>query len=90
MRRGLLVYFLLLLASGAAKARVESGLWYDRAHDGHGLDLHRGSGQLFGAFYTFDERNAVQWLWLQAADADAPASALTRYRRTLRLNTCRV
>ena len=82
MRRGLLVYFLLLLASGAAKARVESGLWYDRAHDGHGLDLHRGSGQLFGAFYTFDERNAVQWLWLQAADADAPASALTRYRRT--------
>ncbi|HRA38000.1 MAG TPA: carboxylesterase family protein [Pseudomonadota bacterium] len=82
MRRGLLVYLLLLLATGAASARVESGLWYDRAHDGHGLDLHRGSGQLFGAFYTFDERNAVQWLWLQAADADAPASALTRYRRT--------
>lgn len=82
MRRGLLVYLLLLLATGAASARVESGLWYDRAHDGHGLDLHHGSGQLFGAFYTFDERNAVQWLWLQAADADAPASALTRYRRT--------
>ena len=70
----------LLLACGTASARVESGLWYDRAHDGHGLDLHRAGGQLFGAFYTFDGANAVQWLWLQTTDVDAPASALTRYR----------
>lgn len=74
---------LLLLALGApAHAAIETGLWYDRTHNGHGLDLHRAGPLLFGTFYTFDQRNAVDWLWLQSADVDAPTSALTHYRRT--------
>ena len=80
MRRLLALAFLLALAA-QAHAAVESGLWYDRQHAGHGLDLHRAGGQLFGTFYTYDGSGAVQWLWLQTADVDAPASALTRFRR---------
>lgn len=74
---------LALLAPGATlHAAVETGLWYDRTHNGHGIDLHRAGPLLFGTLYTYDARNAVDWLWLQSTDFDAPTSALTRYRRT--------
>lgn len=76
--------FLLAALLGAifdAHAEIESGLWYDRSHDGHGLDLHRQGPVLFGTFYTFDARNAVEWLWIQTEDSEAPASALTRFSR---------
>ncbi len=74
---------LFLLALGAPlHAAVESGLWYDRTHNGHGLDLHRAGPLLFGTFYTYDARNAVDWLWLQSHDFDAPSSTLSRFRRT--------
>jgi para-nitrobenzyl esterase len=65
-----------------AQAQVESGLWYDRTHDGHGLDLHRAGPVLFGTFYSYDTNNAVEWLWIQTDDSAAPSSALTRYRQT--------
>jgi para-nitrobenzyl esterase len=80
MRRPIALLLFLALTSHA-HAAVESGLWYDRQHAGHGLDLHRAGGQLFGAFYTYDGSGAVTWLWLQTADADAPTATLTRYRR---------
>lgn len=81
MLKNLLLTVLLLLVT-PLHAAVETGLWYDRMHNGHGLDLHRAGPLLFGTFYTYDLRNAVDWLWLQSTDFDAPASALTRYRRT--------
>lgn len=80
MRRPLLLAA-LLGASPAAHAAIESGLWYDRAHDGHGLDLHRQGPVLFGTFYTFDARNAVEWLWIQTTDSEAPSSTLSRFSR---------
>ena len=81
MRNALPGLLLILLSIAPAHAAVESGLWYDRLHSGHGLDLHRQGGVLFGAFYTYDANNAVEWLWLQTADVAAPTSPLTRYRR---------
>ncbi len=59
----------------------ESGLWYDRQHEGHGLDLHRAGPVLFGAFYTYAESGRTQWLWIQTDAIDAPTGELTRYRR---------
>lgn len=72
---------LLLGASLPAAATIESGLWYDRTHDGHGLDLHRQGPVLFGTFYTYDARNAVEWLWIQTQDSAAPVSTLSRFTR---------
>lgn len=77
-----LLLLLLLALSAPAHSAIESGLWYDRTHNGHGLDLHRAGPLLFGTFYTYDQRNAVDWLWLQSTDFEAPTSALTHYRRT--------
>lgn len=75
------LFVALLGASLSAGAAVESGLWYDRTRDGHGLDLHRQGSVLFGTFYTYDARNAVEWLWIQTQDTDAPVSALSRFTR---------
>jgi len=81
MRKFLLLLVMQML-SVPLHAAVESGVWYDRTHDGHGLDLHRAGPLLFGTFYTYDARNAVDWLWLQSTDFDSPSSTLARFRRT--------
>lgn len=73
---------LLMLTSTLLHAEVESGAWYDRQHNGHGLDLHRAGPLLFGLFYTYDQRGASEWLWLQSEQLDAPRSELTRFERT--------
>jgi para-nitrobenzyl esterase len=59
---------------------IETGVWYDREHSGHGLDLYRQGGSLFGTFYTYDARGAVEWLALHSDEADAARLVLTRYR----------
>ncbi len=79
MRRWLLA--LLLLLSAPLSAAVESGLWYDRTREGHGLDLHRFGDVFFGTFYTFDQTGKVQWLWIQTSDGPAPQSTLGRFTR---------
>lgn len=79
MRRWLLA--LLLVLSAPLSAAVESGLWYDRTREGHGLDLHRFGDVFFGTFYTFDQTGKVQWLWIQTSDGPAPQSTLGRYTR---------
>lgn len=79
MRRWLLA--LLLLLSAPLSAAVESGLWYDRTREGHGLDLHRFGDVFFGTFYTFDQTGKVQWLWIQTTDGPAPRSTLGRFTR---------
>ncbi len=58
-----------------------SGQWYDRTHAGHGLDLNRASGTLFGTFYTYASDGKPEWLWLQTPDTAAPAGTLTRFRK---------
>lgn len=70
-----------LLLSSSANANLESGLWYDRAHAGHGLDLHRAGGQLFGALYTYAANGQTEWYWLQSADVAEPAGTLLRIER---------
>lgn len=70
-----------LLYSGTAFPHLESGLWYDRAHAGHGLDLHRAGGQLFGALYTYAADGQTEWYWLQTTDVDEPGGTLLRIER---------
>ena len=48
------------VALHSAEAQIEAGVWYDREHSGHGLDLYRQGDLLFGTFYTYDGRGAVQ------------------------------
>ncbi len=67
----------------AAAAGPASGQWYDRTHSGHGLDLNRASGSLFGTFYTYDSDGSAQWLWLQTQDSAAPSGTLTRFHKLL-------
>lgn len=85
MHRGpssLAVLALTLLWPITGQAAPDSGLWYDRQREGHGLDLHYSGSVLFGAFYTYAESGRSQWLWIQTDAADAPAGELTRYRRS--------
>ena len=60
-----------------------AGQWYDRTHAGHGLDLNRASGSLFGTFYTYTSDGSAQWLWLQTPDTAAPSGTLTRFHKLL-------
>ena len=62
-------------------AQLPSGQWYDRTHSGHGLDLNRASGTLFGTFYTYDSRGEPEWLWLQVPDQPVASGALTRFQK---------
>lgn len=80
--RGIWAGLILLLVTATAHGEVESGVWYDRIHNGHGLDLHRAGSLLFGTFYTYDERGAPEWLWLQSEQPDSLSSELTRFRNT--------
>ena len=71
-----------LLAWGPALAAAPaSGQWYDRYHAGHGVDLKRASGTLFGTFYTYDAAGEPEWLWIRLPDALDVAGDLTRFRR---------
>ena len=46
---------LTLLASPAAAEEVLLGLYYDRAHDGHGYELHKVGDLYVLYFYTFED-----------------------------------
>ena len=72
---------LLLFGACAQAQQIESGLWYDRTHSGHGLDLHRAGDTLFGTLYTYEFTGPPRWLWIQMADVAAPSGNLTRYNR---------
>ena len=80
-------FWLVCISLGSQFAHAidpTSGQWYDRTHAGHGLDLNRVGGTLFGTFYTYAGDGSSQWLWLQTPDAAAPSGTLTRFRK---LNT---
>ena len=81
MIRTLLLCSLLLWGPGLAAAPASSQ-WYDRFHSGHGLDLNRAAGTLFGTFYTYDAGGEPEWLWIELPDAIDVAGELTRFRRS--------
>jgi len=72
-----------LVSQSVCAAGPSSGQWYDRTHSGHGLDLNRVSGTLFGTFYTYTSDGSAQWLWLQTQDSAAPSGTLTRFNKLL-------
>ena len=72
-----------LVSQIANAAGLASGQWYDRTHAGHGLDLNRAGGTLFGTFYSYASDGSSQWLWLQTPDTAAPAGTLTRFKKLL-------
>ena len=71
---------LLLLATPAAAEEVLLGLYYDRAHDGHGYELHKVGDIYVLYFYTFEDSGDPEWL-LGVAEMDngVIAGPLQRY-----------
>ena len=54
----------LLLFNVAAEALADEimvGMGYDRAHDGHGFDLHKVGERWVLYFYTYDESGQPEW-----------------------------
>ncbi len=58
-----------------------NGQWFDRYHNGHGLDINRAGGIVFGTFYTYAPDGRAEWLWLQLPQTDVLSGQLTRYRK---------
>lgn len=52
---------LALAAPTIARAATPEGLWYDRAHPGHGIDIQRLGDDLLAIFYTFDAQGEPEW-----------------------------
>lgn len=47
--------------SNAQATDLLAGLGYDRAHDGHGFDLHKSGDQWLLYFFTYDESGNPEW-----------------------------
>jgi para-nitrobenzyl esterase len=60
-------------------APITQGLWYDRAHNGHGLNLHRLGDQTFGVFHTYALDGRPEWLWVQFSDSATGRGELKRF-----------
>lgn len=58
----LLIILLLLFATTGADANSGvRGIWYDRARDGHGLDIVEAGDVHFIVFYTYDAAGEPEW-----------------------------
>jgi len=75
---------LLALASPGAHAlgyNGPRGLWYDRAHDGHGIDVSLVNGTLFVVLYTYEANGEPEWYTAQGRLQGATLeSDLLRFR----------
>src|SRR5262249_3651271 len=63
----------LLLAVNTASAlgyNGARGLWFDRAHAGHGIDVEKIGGTTFVVLYTFDASGEPEWYIAQGALAN--------------------
>ena len=60
-RAGLAAAVLALALAPHARAAAPEGLWYDRAHAGHGIDVQRLGDDLLAIFYTFDAQGEPEW-----------------------------
>jgi para-nitrobenzyl esterase len=56
------------------------GLWYDREHNGHGLDLQKAGDNYFSPFYTFADNGEPVWYWI-VGQRDAAGTLNTRLQR---------
>lgn len=72
----------LALAAPAALADPpRTGPWFDRARDGHGLDLQRYGDVLVVGFFTYDDAGEPEWFTAQGVPAgDAFEAPLLRFR----------
>ncbi len=80
-----LLALLLCLAGNATAATPAEyrGPWYDRAHDGHGVDVHAAGSTLFAVFYTYDAQGEPTWYTAQSPLSGAGfVSPVYRFRRT--------
>ncbi len=62
--RSIVALALFALGSTCAHAlepREARGLWYDRAHAGHGVDVQQQGDDLLAIFYTFDADGEPEW-----------------------------
>ncbi len=53
--------FLFALSAPAQADEIMAGLGYDRAHDGHGFDLHKVGKRWVLYFYTYDKAGQPEW-----------------------------
>jgi para-nitrobenzyl esterase len=61
---GLVLLCAAMLARGAPP---HAGPWYDRARDGHGLDIQHAGGGWFIGLYTYDADGEPEWFVAQGA-----------------------
>ena len=81
--RTILCLVLLLCADAASALGYNGarGLWYDRAHAGHGIDVELIGGTAFVVLYTFDANGEPEWYTAQGALANNALDAdLLRFR----------
>lgn len=73
---------LLLLALPVLAQQPPAGLWYDRAHDGHGLDWQRAGIAHTFVMYSYDAAGEPEWLVASgSALAEGAATAADGLRR---------
>src|SRR5262245_46919045 len=81
--RAILSLLLLVLASSASALGYNGarGLWYDRAHAGHGIDVELIGSTAFVVLYTFDAAGEPEWYIAQGALTNGAIDAdLLRFR----------
>ncbi len=64
-----LIAMAALCCQSAVSETIQMGLGYDRAHNGHGFDLHRAGNTYILYFYTYNDAGAPEW-FVGIADMD--------------------
>lgn len=71
---------LLLFCCGDVIAEVKLGPWFDRARNGHGIDIQRSGDTFLINLYTFDQGGEPEWFAAQGAVvADGFTQPLLRF-----------
>jgi len=71
---------LLLIWCGNAIAAAPLGPWFDRARNGHGIDIQRSGDTYLVNLYTFDETGEPEWFAAQGSlDAGGSEQPLLRF-----------
>ena len=79
--RALLLLSLMSWAMSAAAAPPGAGLYYDRSHSGHGLDLQIVGDRVVGTFYTFADDGQPYWYLVDGTwSGDVGTIEIVEYR----------
>ncbi len=65
MRKATAIF--LLFCCGNVFAEVKPGPWFDRARNGHGIDIQRSGDTYLVNLYTFDQNGEPEWFAAQGA-----------------------